>query len=492
MNTLKRPTTVVVTLVCLASMVLVTRTAEARLPDGTQRIAADRQTVIDTFYDRWLRNAQVPVGWTGNVDTCTPGTTSAEAEAATIDQINFYRELVGSPPAVVDRANAAMPQRMALIMQANGALAHYPPPTWRCYQEPFTHNLVANLPAGRAIASYIQDLGPQNFAVLHRRALLDPRVGSYAFGSTDQYNAVLVGPSANVYTPLSDWVAWPPAGLIASPLVPYRWSFDTTRLDLDLSSASASVIGPNGPLPVTVLARSLRGIVFEVTLGPMAEPGVDLSYTATISGITKDGVAFPDHTYVVTEVRPDRSVAPGTPPTIAGTPQVGSTLTATRGTWNTPGTTSYGRWFRDGGPIYAAGSSTQYTLVKVDRGRTITFREVGENSYYLSTTMTSNAVSVSNVIPPPPAPAELTLVRRPRVRGILRLGRVLTALAGRWQPEATTTRFKWLRGGDVVGKGKRLRLTSAFLGKKVVLRVTARRSGYQSEVITVRTRRVRR
>src|SRR5688500_5419181 len=99
MKYLKRPTTVAVTLVCLASMVLVTRSAEAQPQAGTQRIASDRQAVIDTFYDRWLRNARVPVGWTGNVDTCTPGTTSVEAEAATIDQINFYRELVGSPPA---------------------------------------------------------------------------------------------------------------------------------------------------------------------------------------------------------------------------------------------------------------------------------------------------------------------------------------------------------------------------------------------------------
>ena len=223
MRLLTRPAGAALAL-CLCPSLLTTVQADARAdraPALSTRMDGSRQETIDTFYDRWLRNVQVPVSWSGNVESCTPGTLGAASEAATIDQINFYRELVGSPPSVVDQAYAAMPQRAALMMHANGDLDHYPPPTWRCYAEPFDHNLLSTSPAALGIVSYMNDFGPQNVSVGHRRALLDPWVRSFAVGSTNAYNAILITGHNTEGSTSTGWVAWPPAGLLASPARPF-------------------------------------------------------------------------------------------------------------------------------------------------------------------------------------------------------------------------------------------------------------------------------
>lgn len=483
---------------CLVPTLLGPGTAAAqRPPEAVARVTLDRQATIDSFYDRWLRNNLVPVGWTGNAETCDPGTTSAAAEAATLDQINYYRELVGSPPAVVDQSLSYMPQRAALIMHANGQLNHFPPSTWRCYQEPFTHNLLTTQAAGWGIDSYIHDWGAQNLAVGHRRALLDPRVSAYAVGSTSDYNAVLIAARTAEGSTTSGWVAWPPAGMVASPLVSFRWSLDATRADLDLTNAVATVTGPAGQFTPTVVHRTLRGIVFEIP-GEIQPPfGVDASYHITVSGITSEGVAAPDHSYVVTLVRPNRPVVAATAPTVSGTARVRSTLTATPATWATPGTyTDHGDWFRDGKKI-ASSFGTTYRLTNIDLGHQIHYAETGSSNYglYQPTTIASAPVLVSEteVAPPnpPPAVAELQLVRRPKVRGTALVGMVLTAVPGKWRP-AARSKFRWVRNGKVVEKGKKLRLTRAYAGKKLVLKVTGNRAGYRSAVVKVKVGRVRR
>ena len=55
----------------------------------------DRRQVIDTFYDVWLRNQQVPLGWTGSRNPCRAGSIAAPAQAATLSQVNYFRTLAG-------------------------------------------------------------------------------------------------------------------------------------------------------------------------------------------------------------------------------------------------------------------------------------------------------------------------------------------------------------------------------------------------------------
>lgn len=492
MRLLTRPVGAVLTL-CLCPSLLTTVQAEARaerVPALSTRMDDSRQATIDTFYDRWLRNNLEPVSWTGSTDTCTPGATSAAAEAATIDQINFYRELVGSPPATVDQVSALAPQRAALMMHANGDLDHYPPPTWRCYAEPFDHNLLSSSPAAQAIVSYMNDFGPQNISVGHRRALIDPWVRSYAVGSTDRFNAILITGHNTEESTSTGWVAWPPAGLLASPLAPSRWSIDTLRPELNLSNASATVKGPAGAFTPAVLHRSSRGIVFEVVPDFAPPVGVDAMYEVTISGITQDGAAAPDHTYVTTLVRPDRPVVAAAAPALSGTPRVGSTLVASPTTWLTPGTRARGNgWYRDDVRIPSTSGQLEYRLSEKDLGHRVRYTEIGEAQYYLPSIVSSAAVVAEEG--ETPAPRTLKLIRKPRVRGEARVGQVLRVRAGTWQPHASSA-YRWVRGGKVVARTTRLRLTKAYGGKKVVLRVLATRPGYETAVLRITVGRVRR
>ncbi|KQR91674.1 MAG: S8 family serine peptidase [Microbacterium ginsengisoli] len=61
------------------------------------------------------------------------------------------------------------------------------------------------------------------------------------------------------------------------------------------------------------------------------------------------------------------------PPTVTGTPKVGSTLTATGGTWNPADVTLAYQWLRDGSPIDGA-TGTTYKVTKADAGTTLSVR----------------------------------------------------------------------------------------------------------------------
>ncbi|MDR2252562.1 MAG: CAP domain-containing protein, partial [Bifidobacteriaceae bacterium] len=68
-------------------------------------------------------------------------------------------------------------------------------------------------------------------------------------------------------------------------------------------------------------------------------------------------------------------------PTITGTTQVGSTLTAVTGTWSPTGVTFTYQWLRDGSTITGATSST-YKLVAADSGTKVSIRVTGSLTGY--------------------------------------------------------------------------------------------------------------
>lgn len=88
-------------------------------------------------------------------------------------------------------------------------------------------------------------------------------------------------------------------------------------------------------------------------------------------------------------------VAPSntTPPVIAGTGAVGSTLTCTPGTWSgAPAPTKSYQWLRDGTVISGATGLT-YLLVAGDAGANIAVRETASNVVG-SANVVSNAIAV--------------------------------------------------------------------------------------------------
>ncbi|SED23985.1 Gametolysin peptidase M11 [Nocardioides exalbidus] len=177
-------------------------------------------------------------------------------------------------------------------------------------------------------------------------------------------------------------------------------------------------------------------------------------------------------------------------PVISGDTRVGQTLTATGIGW----VDYYGQrpadlapvyqWSRNGTVIPGATAST-YRLTSRDHGATIQVSEFPRAAGFVTTTYARS-----------PSTAKIGTGRlvttKPRVSGTAKVGRTVTAKVKGWTAGTKLT-YQWFVGKKAV-KGatkKKLRLTRSMRGRKVVVKVTGKRSGYarvavRSKPVTVR------
>lgn len=85
-----------------------------------------------------------------------------------------------------------------------------------------------------------------------------------------------------------------------------------------------------------------------------------------------------------------------------------------------------------------------------------------------------------------PAPRKLTVIKRPSVSGKARVGTRLRAKVGTWSPKPTSYSYRWLRNGKTITRAtsSTYRLAKADRGKRVSVRVTAKRSAHTSKSST--------
>lgn len=198
--------------------------------------------------------------YTGDPANCVPGT--AEGVENALAHVNHLRELASLPPFELDPTLSTAAQEAAALMHANGRLSHDPDPDWTCYTdagaEAADRSLLSTAPAVEGVRQYLIDWGNET-TLVHRRWLLSDWIEAIGIGSTDQYNAVHLGSD---YTQGTGWTAWPPPTTVPLPLMRYDatytvdtegWSLQSD--ELDLSGATAVVIGPDGQeLPTTTTA----------------------------------------------------------------------------------------------------------------------------------------------------------------------------------------------------------------------------------------------
>ncbi|RII87951.1 hypothetical protein DZF98_15480, partial [Clavibacter californiensis] len=123
--------------------------------------------------------------------------------------------------------------------------------------------------------------------------------------------------------------------------------------------------------------------------------------TVAVTG-SRSGYDTTTQTSAPTATVPTPVVAPFTAaptPTIAGSPQVGFTLTARAGTWAPWPTFSYS-WTRDG-VLIGGQTGVTYRVTEADRGAALAVTVTGTKTGYSTTTRTSDAMSV-------PAPTPTT------------------------------------------------------------------------------------
>ncbi len=168
-------------------------------------------------------------------------------------------------------------------------------------------------------------------------------------------------------------------------------------------------------------------------------------------------------------------------PTISGTAQVGSTLTAASGTWAPVPTTFSYRWFVANVAVSGATAST-YAPVAADVGKKITVTVTGARSGYTSASKTSAA---SAAVVAAPAAKAFAVASSPTITGTVAVGGVLTATTGSWSPAPAFT-YQWSAGSTAISGAtcSTYALGTADLGKTITVTITAKATGY---ITTART-----
>ncbi len=135
------------------------------------------------------------------------------------------------------------------------------------------------------------------------------------------------------------------------------------------------------------------------------------------------------------------------PPTVAGTPQAGKTLTGSKGTWSNSPTDYNYFWTRcdsTGGSCanISGANNTTYTLTSADRGNTVRFKVQATNadgSTFASSVPTAVIKAATSPAPQNTSP--------PTVTGTAQVGKRLAGDRGRWSNSPTDYNYFWTRCG---------------------------------------------
>lgn len=471
-----------------------------------------RQAVAEAYLSQLVPALKTPPGWKGNPAKCVSGKAepkrqpsaavgdeSSASRAATFAAINYYRAMAGLGPVTENPEYSVRAQQAALIMLANDDISHYPDENWNCYSKQGADAAARSNIAiswgssegasAQAIALYMDDPGPNNAEVGHRRWLLDPSAAEFGTGSTSRTNAVLVIPDADAAQSrrLVTETAWPSAGYFPWEIVPTsrRWSYALRQQvcqdsgDQQWCAADGSVFDTakvsmtrNGkPLRVKVVSRGDGAgdpaLVWETAKLTAPSPGATDVYRVTISGVTPRPISYEVKVFRATPLK-----LTSTPvPKISGTPKVGKRLTATVGRWKPSGVTLGYQWYRDGQKI-ARATKAGYTLQPADAGHRISVRVTGTKPGYAKTTKASKATGKVAAGTLKPA--------RPTIKGTAVVGRTLSANPGTGGSSTLDVTFQWYRNGKKI-KGAthpRYTVTAKDAGMKLTVKVTRKAPGY--------------
>lgn len=272
----------------------------------------NRSQVALAYQNVYVPQANVAIGWTGNVGSCSAGTTTAAYRQVTIDRVNYYRAQAGLPGNVslFGGSQSSATQQAALIFSANQSLSHAPPNTWTCWsqsgQDAAGNSNIAvgfgsNAAAGiGAVDLYMDDNGAPNAAVGHRRwVLYPPQVnmdsGSIPYNPQWAANALWVFGAFGSRPPTPNGVAWPPRGFVPWQLLPdssNRWSFSWNGATF--SGATVSMARNGIPLGVPSYESIANGygdntLVWKPQGVTYAQPAADVTYHVSIIGISGGG-----------------------------------------------------------------------------------------------------------------------------------------------------------------------------------------------------------
>ncbi|AZZ53738.1 hypothetical protein C1I64_17970 [Rathayibacter festucae DSM 15932] len=190
---------------------------------------------------------------------------------------------------------------------------------------------------------------------------------------------------------------------------------------------------------------------------------------------TSGGTMSVDHVAVY---RSEATAALGAAtPSITGTPQVGSTLTAQPGAWTPAPVALAYQWSADGVALSGA-TFPAYTPTSGTVGKRISVTVTGTKAGYPteSRTAPSTAVVAKGTLTAP----------TPTVTGTAKVGSTLTAKAGTWGPAPVALKYQWRAGGTAISGATSATYvpTTSVVGARITVSVTGTKTGWTSAVRT--------
>ena len=172
-------------------------------------------------------------------------------------------------------------------------------------------------------------------------------------------------------------------------------------------------------------------------------------------------------------VTPRPALANTAAPKVTGTAKTGAKVTAAPGTWSATPTSYTYQWKANGTAISGATAAT-YTVPAAMAGKTLTVTVTALRSGWVSGSATSAAVTVAKGDAP-------KATKLPVISGTAKAGRTLKATTATWSPAATSYAYQWYAGGTAISGATKssLVLKSAQKGKKITVKVIARRTGHK-------------
>ena len=165
-------------------------------------------------------------------------------------------------------------------------------------------------------------------------------------------------------------------------------------------------------------------------------------------------------------------------PAISGTAKVGSTLTASPGTWSKPDLTYTYQWHANGTDI-AGATGKSFTPTSRERGSTVGVRVfVHRAGYEANSALSDNTAEVGY--------GTIQNQKAPAITGSLRVGSTLSASAGTYAPAGTTVKYQWLRDGKVQSgaTGRTRKIPAGDRGHKLSVQVRYSAPGYTTRTVT--------
>lgn len=446
-------------------------------------------------YLTWLWPAlNAPRTWDGDPGKCVSGapqaqpavavgTYSPQGQAATLQAVNYFREMAGLQPVTEYAPGSGLAGQAALIMKANNTLTHQPTADMKCYSAAgltgaSTSNLSLGRPSGAHAVSlgFVDDPGANNALVGHRRWVLYPPLSGVGIGSTDRTTSLVVFGSGAVSANArpNGATAWPSAGYVPWEVMPIsaRWSYAPAGASLPASATVAmKKNGAAWPVQLTVSNELYGDPALVWQSGEITAPAVGAvdTYDVTIGGLPGGPVTYQVKTFRAAVARVG-SV------TVAGDPSVGTTLTATAHDPQPANAAVSYAWYADGAQV---GNARTYRVAAGDVGKQLVARATATSpDGWASSTTNSGALTVK---PGTLTPTGVGIEGKPVVGDTLRF------VEGSWGAgvQVTFTR-QWLRNGAAIpgAAGAQYSLTASDQGAKISLRVTGSAPGYTAKTVT--------